>query len=79
MAGLSGLLVWRVWSLPPSSGCYLLAYQNYAAEGISETTVQAAAIPRAVFDDLVASTKSFRDFVFAAFSKRITDLFLIID
>jgi CRP/FNR family transcriptional regulator len=57
----------------------LLAYQNYAAEGISETTVQAAAIPRAVFDDLVASSKSFRDFVFAAFSKRITDLFLMID
>jgi CRP-like cAMP-binding protein len=58
---------------------YLLAYQNYAAEGISETTVQAAAITRAVFDDLLASTKSFQDFVFAAFSKRITDLFLIID
>lgn len=57
----------------------LLAYEDYTAEGISETPVKAAAIPRAVFDELVATSKSFRDFVFAAFSKRITDLFLMID
>lgn len=57
----------------------LLAYEDYAAEGIAETDVQAAAVPRDVFDDLVGQSKSFRDFVFAAFSKRITDLFLMID
>lgn len=57
----------------------LLAYDDYSAEGISETAVDAAAVPRDVFDDLVAQSKSFRDFVFAAFSKRITDLFLMID
>ncbi|WP_019953987.1 Crp/Fnr family transcriptional regulator [Yoonia vestfoldensis] len=57
----------------------LLAYDDYSAEGVAETDVQAAAIPRDVFDDLVAQSKSFRSFVFAAFSKRITDLFLMID
>jgi CRP/FNR family transcriptional regulator len=57
----------------------LLAYEDYAADGIAETSVQAAAVPRDVFDDLVAQSKSFRDFVFAAFSKRITDLFRMID
>lgn len=57
----------------------LLAYDDYAAEGIAETDVQAAAVPRDVFDELVAQSKSFRNFVFAAFSKRITDLFLMID
>lgn len=57
----------------------LLAYDDYAATGITETAVRAAAVPRDVFDDLVAQSKSFRDFVFAAFSKRITDLFLMID
>ncbi|UOA26958.1 Crp/Fnr family transcriptional regulator [Pseudosulfitobacter sp. DSM 107133] len=57
----------------------LLAFENYSAEGISETPIQAAAIPREVFDQLVSQSKSFRDFVFAAFSKRITDLFLMID
>ena len=34
----------------------LLAYEDYAAEGICETDISAAAIPRALFDDLVAST-----------------------
>jgi CRP/FNR family transcriptional regulator len=57
----------------------LLTYEHYSAEGICETDVQAAAIPRGLFDDLVAQSKPFRDFVFAAFSKRITDLFLMID
>ncbi|RLJ40881.1 cyclic nucleotide-binding protein [Litoreibacter meonggei] len=57
----------------------LLAYDDYSAEGIAESEVQAAAVPRQVFDDLVAQSPSFRNFVFAAFSKRITDLFLVID
>ena len=57
----------------------LLAYEDYSAEGIAETDVTAAAVPRSVFDDLVGQSKPFRDFVFAAFSKRITDLFLMID
>ena len=46
----------------------LLAYDDYAATGIAETDVRAAAVPRDVFDDLVAQSKSFRNFVFAAFS-----------
>lgn len=57
----------------------LLAYEDYSADGIAETDVQAAAVPRNVFDELVAQSRSFRNFVFAAFSKRITDLFLMID
>lgn len=57
----------------------LLAYEHYSADGICETPVQAAAVPREVFDDLVASSKPFRDFVLAAFSKRITGLFQMID
>jgi CRP/FNR family transcriptional regulator len=57
----------------------LLAFEDYSAEGIAETHVRAAAIPRALFDELVGQSKPFRDFVFAAFSKRITDLFLMID
>ncbi len=57
----------------------LLAYDDYAAEGIAETDIRAAAIPRPVFDDLVANSPAFRNFVFFAFSKRITDLFLMID
>lgn len=57
----------------------MLAHQEYSADGIAETDVSAVAIPRTTFDDLVAQSKTFRDFVFAAYSKRITDLFTLID
>lgn len=57
----------------------LLAYEDYSAEGLAETDIQAVAIPRAVFDDLIARSGVFRRFVFTAYSKRITDLFLVIE
>ena len=57
----------------------LLAYEEYSAEGFTETEVEAVAIPKSVFDDLIASSKEFRRFVFTAYSKRITDLFLVIE
>ena len=57
----------------------MLAFEDYAAEGVAETDVEAVAIPRTVFDDLAARSKEFRTFVFAAYSKRITDLFKLID
>ncbi len=57
----------------------LLAHEDHAAEGIAETDVAAIAIPRSVFDDLVAQSPAFRQFVFTAFSRRITDLFVVIE
>lgn len=57
----------------------LLAYENYNADGIAETDIRAAALPRGVFDDLVAMSAPFRQFVFTAYSKRITGLFAIIE
>ncbi len=57
----------------------LLAYEDYSAEGIAETDVRAVAIPRPVFDDLVATSVTFRTFIFTAYSRRITDLFQIIE
>ena len=57
----------------------LLAYEGYSAEGIAETDVRAIAIPRTVFDDLIAQSVAFRTFVFTAYSRRITDLFQIIE
>lgn len=57
----------------------LLAYEDYLAEGLAETAVRAVAIPRTVFDDLIARSSLFRRFVFTAYSKRITDLFVVIE
>lgn len=57
----------------------LLAYEDYLAEGIAETGATAVAIPRGVFDQLIAQSDVFRRFVFTAYSRRITDLFLVIE
>lgn len=57
----------------------MLAFEEYSAEGTSESDVTAVAIPRKTFDDLVAKSPVFREFVFTAYSRRITDLFTLID
>ncbi|PPC87600.1 MAG: Crp/Fnr family transcriptional regulator [Hyphomicrobium sp.] len=57
----------------------LMGYEEYQAEGIAETDVQAVAIPRKTFDNLIAQSAEFRRFVFTAFSMRVTNLFKIID
>jgi CRP/FNR family transcriptional regulator len=57
----------------------MLADEDYSAEGIAETEVQAVAIPRSVFDDLSGRSAQFRSFVFRAWSHRIADLFSLID
>lgn len=57
----------------------LMGYEDYPAEAMAETDVRAVAIPRAAFDDLIARSADFRRFVFMAFSKRVTDLFHVIE
>ncbi len=57
----------------------MLAFEDYSADGIAETPVKAVAIPRETFDQLLASSKVFRTFIFTAYSRRITDLFTLID
>ncbi len=57
----------------------MLSFEDYSAEGIAETEVEAVVIPRKVFDDLAARSSAFRTFIFTAYSRRITDLFKLID
>lgn len=57
----------------------LFTQQNYYAEGIAETAVRAAEVPQQTFNDLIANSPEFRDFVLAAYSHRIVDLFRVID
>ncbi|AZL60055.1 Crp/Fnr family transcriptional regulator [Tabrizicola piscis] len=57
----------------------MLADEDYAAEGLTETEVDALVIPRSVFDDLAARSAIFRSFIFRAYSRRIADLFSLID
>jgi CRP/FNR family transcriptional regulator, anaerobic regulatory protein len=57
----------------------MLADEDYAAEGLTETEVEAVVIPRRLFDDLAARSEVFRTFIFRAYSRRIADLFSLID
>jgi CRP/FNR family transcriptional regulator len=57
----------------------LMGYEEYQAEGLAETDVEAVAIPRATFDAMIAMSSAFRRFVFTAFSVRITNLFRVIE
>ncbi len=57
----------------------MLAFESHTAEGTAETDIRAVAIPRETFDDLVSKSPIFRQFIFTAYSRRITDLFTLID
>jgi CRP/FNR family transcriptional regulator, anaerobic regulatory protein len=46
----------------------------YDAEAMAETDITAKVLPRADFRELLASSESFRDFVFRAFSARLGNL-----
>lgn len=58
---------------------FLFTQHTYFAEGIADTEVVAAEVPRSTFDDLVSQSPEFREFVFQAYSYRIVDLFHVID
>jgi CRP/FNR family transcriptional regulator, anaerobic regulatory protein len=73
-----------LYRIGPGESCVLttacmLADEDYSAEGIAETDVEAVTIPRPVFDELVGRSPLFRSFVFRAYSHRIADLFGLID
>lgn len=57
----------------------MLAFEDYNADGVAETDVRAVAIPRTTFDELASRSPLFREFIFKAYSRRITDLFTLIE
>lgn len=73
-----------LYRVAPGESCALttaclMGDEEYQAEGIAETKVRAVAIPRALFDDLIVVSREFRQFVFTAFSRRVSNLFRIIE
>ena len=57
----------------------LLSDEAYSAEGVSETQVQAVAIPKAAFEEAIARSAGFRRLVFADYSQRISDLMHVVE
>jgi CRP/FNR family transcriptional regulator, anaerobic regulatory protein len=57
----------------------LLSSDTYSAEAVTETPVEAVAIPNAIFQELLATSREFRAFVFATYAERLTGLLMLID
>ena len=57
----------------------MLADEIYSAEAITETEVEAVAIPRQLFDELLTKSARFRQFVLQGYARRIADLLSLID
>src|SRR5262249_4448003 len=58
---------------------FLMDYEEHQAEGIAETRVRALLISRSLFDELIATSRDFREFVFSAVNHRIASLFRVIE
>ncbi|NMD07734.1 MAG: Crp/Fnr family transcriptional regulator [Phyllobacteriaceae bacterium] len=52
----------------------LLSGEHYDAEGIAETDTDAIILPKAVFEDLLATSPGFRRFVFSSYGERLQSL-----
>ncbi len=57
----------------------LLAFEDYSAYGVAECDLRAIAISRELTDEMLSRSREFREFVFSAFARRITDLFAMVD
>jgi len=61
-----------------TSAC-LLSDEAYKAEGVTETAVEAIAIPKAAFDAAMARSPGFRRLIFSDYSHRISDLMSVVE
>lgn len=57
----------------------LLSDESYSAEGVTETDVDAVAIPKAAFEEAIARSPTFRRVIFSDYSHRISDLMHVVE
>jgi CRP/FNR family transcriptional regulator len=57
----------------------MLAEEAYNAEGTAETDVTVVSLPKLAFEKLVSEEPAFREFVFAAYSRRLIDMLRVVD
>jgi len=57
----------------------LIDHETYSAEGITETPVMAAAIPRATFEYMLETSPVFSRYVLSIYSSRISDLMMLVE
>lgn len=57
----------------------LLSHSHYPAEGITETSVRALAIPADIFHQGLAESAEFRQFVFDAYGQRLAEVIALVE
>jgi CRP/FNR family transcriptional regulator len=57
----------------------MLGGKEYNAEAFTETEVHAVALPYSAFQKALHGSHGFREFVFGAYSERVTELLMLID
>ncbi|WP_455384011.1 Crp/Fnr family transcriptional regulator [Acidihalobacter prosperus] len=73
-----------LYRVAPGESCVLtttclLAHGRYAAEGITETEVLAAAIPATAFRDALETSEALRRFVFESYGERLAALLQLVE
>jgi len=58
---------------------FLMDYEDDQTEGVAETRICALAVSRSLFDELIATSREFREFVFSAFNHRLFHLCRVIE
>ncbi len=61
-----------------TSGC-LVGGRDYPATGVVERDARLVVLPKAVFDELMATHQPFRQFVFSLFAERLADLMALVE
>ena len=73
-----------LYSITPGESCVqstlgLLGEDDYSAEAVAETDVEAVMIPRSLFLSLLGTSEAFRTFVFQAFAKRLQSVMQVLE
>ena len=61
-----------------TTACHL-SFETRSSEAVAETELELVLIPRQAFDALMTTSREFRALIFDACSKRISDLFFVIE
>jgi CRP/FNR family transcriptional regulator len=74
----------HLYRVTPGESCVLtssclVGERDYPATGVVESDVRLVVLPKAVFDELVASHPPFRQYVFGLFAERLTDLMALVE
>ena len=74
----------HLYRVTPGESCVLTSSclvggRDYPATGVVESDVRLVVLPKAVFDELLASHPPFRQYVFGLFAERLTDLMALVE